>query len=165
MGFADANGTEEKSRMPAALAAGAIVVLILLGILLLVTGRTQHPSHAAPVETLPFGAAEQAYSAHIHFQNIHLLHANNFLNQEFTYVAGTLANDGTQDILGLKVEVTFYDPFQQVILRDTEPLIGPASGPLPAGISTDFQITLDQALPATWNHENPAIRVTGLKLK
>ena len=165
MGFADAGGTEEKSRMPAALAAGAIVVLIFLGILLLVTGRAQHPSPSAAVVTLPFGPAEQAYSARIHFQNIHLLHANNFLNQEFTYVAGTLSNDGTQDILVLQVEVTFYDPFQQVILRDTEPLIGSASGPLPAGISTDFQITLDQALPATWNHENPAIRVTGLKLK
>ncbi|HEY7826007.1 MAG TPA: hypothetical protein VIC00_04240, partial [Candidatus Acidoferrales bacterium] len=95
--------------MPAALAAGVIVVLILLGILLLVTGRTQHPARIAPAATLPFGPAEQAYSAHIHFQSIHLLHANNFLNQEFTYVAGTLANDGTQDILGLQVEVTCYD--------------------------------------------------------
>ena len=165
MGFEETVGAERKSRFPTAFVLGIIIVLLVFGgfaLLLHVTHRQTVDSKTRP---LPFGPAEQAYSASIHFEDIKMATANNMLNQQFTYVAGTIDNSGVQNIAGLEVTLEFFDPFNQIVLRNTSRLIGPGDAPLPAGQHRDFQITLEQALPDTWNHQYPAIHVTGLVLQ
>jgi hypothetical protein len=152
----------ERSQFPIAFAAGAVIVLLLLGGLILLS-RGSHPNRPAAVMKLPFGSPEQAYAERIHFKDIQMAKANNFLNQEFTYVAGTVMNDGTRSIRGLEVKMEFHDPFNQVILKETEQLIGAKDAPLGGGQPRDFQITLEH-VPAEWNQQYPSIRVTGLIL-
>ena len=153
---------EPRSQFPIAFAAGAVVVLLLLGGVILLS-RGSHPKGAGTEAKLPFGATEQAYAQHIHFNDIHMAKANNFLNQEFTYVTGTLSNDGARTIRALDVTLEFHDPFNQVILRENESLIGPKDQPLGGGQRRDFQITLEH-VPPEWNQQYPTIRVTGLAL-
>ncbi len=154
---------EKKSDFPAMLLVGAVVVAILFaGLLLLI--RVTRPHGPAAAEKLPFGAAEQAYAERIHFNGIQMARAKNMLDQEFTYVAGTVSNDGTRTITALDVLVEFRDPFNQVILRDTERIIGPSTQPLGPGLPRNFQITLEH-IPAEWNQQYPSIRVTGLILE
>jgi hypothetical protein len=163
MEIGDTASREERSRFPAAFAVGIVVVLLLVGGLLLLTrlGRSNRP---AAVEHMPFGPAEQAYAQHIHFLNVQMSQATNFLNQEFTYVAGTTSNDGAQTLRGLEVALEFHDPFNQVILRESEQLIGRRTQPLGGGARRDFQITLEH-VPSEWNQQYPSIRVTGLVLE
>jgi len=154
---------EERRRLPAAFLAGAVIVILIFGGFLLLTHVMR--SHDSPtVVKLPFGPAEQAYAPHIQFLDIQLAHATNFLNQDFTYVAGTVLNDGTRKVRGLEVTVEFHDPFHQVILRDSNQLIGSKDAPLDAGQHRDFQIQMEH-LPAQWDKQYPAIRVTGLNLE
>jgi hypothetical protein len=153
---------ERRSQFPIAFAAGAVVVLLLLGGVILLS-RGSHSNGAGAAPKLPFGPTEQAYSEHIHFKDIKMAKANNFLNQEFTYIAGTLWNDGAHAIRALDVTLEFHDPFNQVILREDESLVGPKDSPLPGGQRRDFQITLEH-VPVEWNQQYPSIRVTGLIL-
>jgi hypothetical protein len=153
---------EPRSQFPIAFAAGAVVVLLLLGGLILLS-RGSHSNGANRAVTLPFEPTEQAYAQHIHFNDIHMAKANNFLNQEFTYVTGTLSNDGARTIRALDLTLEFHDPFKQVILRENESLIGPKDQPLAGGQRRDFQITLEH-VPLEWNQQYPSIRVTGLIL-
>ncbi len=77
------------------------------------------------------------------------------LNQEFTYVAGTISNDGDRTLRGLEVSVEFRDPFDQVILREKpERLIGSGDAPLSGGQRRDFQVTLEH-VPVEWNRQYP----------
>ena len=154
---------EERSRFPIAFIIGLVVVAILFGALLLVSRKTQPHGGTAEVK-LPFGPTEQAYAERIHFKDMHLARATNFLNQEFTYVSGTMANDGDRDIEAMDVVIEFRDPFKQIILRDSEHLIGPGTQALPAGQPATFTASVEH-LPAEWNHEYPEIHVTGLVLK
>ena len=156
-------GREEKSRFPAAFAVGAVVVVILLAGLLLLN-RSIQPKRSVAEAKLPFGSAEQAYSGRIHFQDFALSHADNFLNQEFTYLTGTVSNDDVKTIRALEVTVEFHDPFNQVILRQSQRLIAPADQPLGPKQQRSFQVTIEQRLPAEWNQQYPSIRVTGLVL-
>jgi hypothetical protein len=153
---------EQRSQFPIAFAAGAVVVLLLLGGVILLS-RGSHPNGAGAAAKLPFGPTEQAYAEHIHFKDIQMAKANNFLNQEFTYIAGTLWNDGAHTIRALDVTLEFHDPFNQVILRETESVIGPKDAALQGGQRRDFQITLEH-VPVEWNQQYPSIRVTGLIL-
>jgi hypothetical protein len=154
---------EDRSRMPIALAAGAVVVLTLVAGLVLLTRLTQSHGPAAEAK-LPFGAAEQAYAERIHFLNVQMARATNFLNQEFTYVAGTISNDGTRTLRALEVTLEFHDPMNQVVLRETQRLIGRSEQPLDGGQRRNFQITLDH-VPATWDQQYPSIRASGLILE
>jgi hypothetical protein len=155
--------SEERSRFRIAFGAGVVVVLLIFsGFLVLMRVMRSHDS--ATVVKLPFGAGEQAYVRDIHFLDIQLAHAANFLNQDFTYVAGTIFNDGPRKIRAMEVTVEFHDPFHQVILRDTNQLIGPRADALEAGQRRSFQIQMEH-LPAEWDKQNPSIRVTGLILE
>jgi hypothetical protein len=91
--------------------------------------------------------------------------STNMIKQEFTYVTGTMSNDGDRNIRAMEVTVEFHDAMNQVILRDSQFVIAPqGDAPLNAGLSRDFQVTLEH-VPAEWNQEYPSIRVTGLNLQ
>jgi hypothetical protein len=153
---------QERREFPAAFAAGAVIVALVLGGVILLS-RGSHPAGPGTAVKLPFGPTEQTYAEHIHFKDIQMAKANNFLNQEFTYVAGTISNDGARTIRALEVTLEFHDPFNQIILRETDPLIGPKDQSLGGGQRRDFQITLEH-VPVEWNQQYPSIRVTGLLL-
>jgi hypothetical protein len=155
---------EEKSGFPAAFAAGAVVILLVIAGFILLTRATR--SHGpGGTDKLPFDSAAQAYAQRIHFADLQLSQSSNLLNQEFLYVNGTMSNDGDRTVRAIEVTVEFHDPFNQVILRDNQQLILPPAGPLPAGQTRDFQITILEHLPSEWNQQYPSIHVTGLILE
>jgi hypothetical protein len=154
---------QEQSRFPYSLAAGVFVVLLLVGGVFVIT-RFSRPAHPASEQRLPFGAEEQAYAGHIHLLNLKLSQATNFLNQEFTYVNGEIANDGARAIRALEITLEFHDPFGQLILRENQRVVAPNATPLLGGQHREFQVTLEH-IPVEWNHQFPNIRVTGLVLE
>jgi len=154
----------ERRRFPVAFLAGLVVVALLFGGFYLLTRIFGMPG-AAVAEKLPFGSAEQAYAERIHFSDLHMSRSTNMLKQEFTYVNGMMSNDGVQSIRAMEVTVEFRNALNQVILRDSQLVIGPNHGPsLNAGLSRPFDVTLEH-VPAEWNQEYPSIRVTGLILQ
>lgn len=155
---------ERGGGFPAAFIAGLVICLIVVACVVLVSRHSKAPQQRANPPKLPFGQAEQAYAPNIHFSDLKLARAENFLGEEFTYVQFTLTNAGTQSIQGLTISLEFHDPFKQVVLRDNEQLIGPNDAPIGPGQQRGLQITLG-GIPAQWNHENPVFHVTGLILK
>jgi len=155
---------EERSGFPAAFAVGVVIMLILAAGLVLLS-RATRPHGPGAGEKPPFGPTEQNYAPQIHFQSGEMSQSSNLLNQEFTYVAGTVANGGTRKVRALNVTFEFHDPFKQVVLRDPQILIDPAGQPLGPGQSRAFQVTLGAHLPSEWNREYPLIRITGMILE
>ncbi|HKS81919.1 MAG TPA: hypothetical protein VJR23_10485 [Candidatus Acidoferrales bacterium] len=149
--------------MPAKFLAGAIVVVaVLAGLIFLI--QMSQPKGPEAAKKLPFGPAEQDYAQHVQFANIQMARAKNMLNQEFTYVGGTMWNEGTKTIRAMDVVIEFKDPFNQVVLRDTERLVTLSTGPLGPSQTRDFQVTLEH-IPDEWNQQYLTFRITGLLLK
>jgi hypothetical protein len=155
---------EERSRFPAAFAAGLVVIAIIAGIIVLITHFIKTPQQVVDAP-LPFGAAEQAYAPQIHFQDLRLSQSNNLLNQQFTYVAGIVSNEGPRPVAAIEVLVEFHDQFKQVILKDTLRPIHRSDTPLNVAEKREFNLAIDQGLPSTWDQQYPSIRVTGLDLQ
>jgi hypothetical protein len=155
---------EEHSSFPAAFVAGLIIVFIVGACVVLLTRHSRTRQIAAATAKLPFGPTEQAYASDIQIGNIGMARATNLLKQEFTYVGGTITNNGSRSIAALVVVIEFHDPFNQVVLRDTQQLIGPRNAPLGPGQHRDFEVTLER-VPAQWNQQAPTFRVTGLVLQ
>jgi hypothetical protein len=151
------------SRFYAGLATGALIVLVVIGAAVFFS-RNSGRTSGSPAAHLPFGAAEQAYAAQIRISNLQLSQATNLLNQEFTYVVGTVANAGPRTVRAIEVTVEFQDLIHQLVLRETVRVFPPAAEPLAPGQERNFQLTFER-VPASWNHQPPVIRVSGLDLQ
>jgi hypothetical protein len=152
--------SEERSRLPVAFLAGIVIVVLLTGAAVYLS-RYAGPAGPEVVKPLPMGPAEQAYAPQIHFLEPKMSRAANFLNQEVTFVFGTLENSGNRPIKQIEVTLEFHDPFNQVVLRDVQRLFPPNADPLSPGQQRDFQIGYEH-ISAQWNNAYPTIRVTGL---
>ena len=89
--------------------------------------------------------------------------AANFLNQEVTFIFGTVQNSGQRKVRMIEITLEFHDVFNQVVLRDKQRLWTSDAAPMKPGEQRDFQITYE-AMPEQWNQVYPTIRVTGLDL-
>ncbi len=151
---------EEPSRLPVAFFVGIVIVAIL------VTGaviysRYAVPASSLPEKPLPMGAAELAYTGQIHFLEPKMSRAANFLNQEVTYMFGTVENGGDRKVKQIEIVLEFHDVFNQVVLRDTQRLFLPTAPPMQPGQQRDFQVPYEH-IPVQWNQAYPSIRVSGL---
>ena len=152
----------ERSRLPVAFGAGLVIVTLLIGAAVLLS-RYSTPAGSEEFRPLPMGPSEQAYAPQIHFLEPKMSRAANFLNQEVTFVFGTLQNSGNRRIKQIEITLEFHDPFNQVVLRDKQRLFTKYDAPLAAGQQRDFQVGYEH-VSAQWNNVYPTIRVTGLAL-
>jgi len=153
-----------ENSFPAAFAVGLVVVFVVVAGFVLLT-RSTVPHKSAAELKLPFGTEEQSYAANIHLLGVDYSQSENLLNQEFTYATGKVSNDGNRAIRALELTVEFHDQFNQVVLRESQRVIDQTAAPLPPGQQRDFQVTIQQHIPSTWNQQYPSIRVSGLLLQ
>lgn len=155
--------SEKKTTIPVALIAGAAIVLLILGGVILASRLTRGKGPAGE-QHLPFGPAEQSVAERIHFLEPQMARASNFLNQEVTYTSGVVSNDGVAAVRDIEVTMEFRDPFNQVVLRETRRLFGPNAAVLGGGQRRDFQVALEY-IPAEWNQQYPVMHITGVALQ
>jgi len=154
---------DEKSRAPMVLLVGIAAALVLIGVIYVVGRLTPAPAKVVE-QPLPMGSAEQAYAQNIQFLEPKVARAANFLNQEVTFVFGTVLNNGPGAIRQIEITLEFHDVFNQVVLRDKQRLFSPTAVPLAPNDRRDFQLGYE-TLPAQWNQAYPTIRITGLQLQ
>jgi hypothetical protein len=154
--------TTERSRLPVAFIAGLVIVTLLIGAAMLIS-KYSTPSEGIETKPLAMGLTEQTYAPQIHFLDPKMSRAANFLNQEVTFVFGTLDNTGKRRIKQIEITLEFHDPFGQVVLRDKQRLLTKYDAPIGAGQQHDFQVPYEH-VSAEWNNGYPTIKVTGLDL-
>lgn len=159
------NAREARKQFPLAVLGGVVIVAIVAAILIFAS-KSSHV--AAPSQTKPmaFGPPEQAYAPNIHYSDIHLAKSENFLNQQFMYINGTVANTGNQAVKQLAMTVDFYDDIdnKHLTMHDTETAIGPNDPPLPPHEQRKFSVTID-GYPQNWNQQMPIFHTSGLVLQ
>lgn len=140
----------------------ALMAMALLGVFWFVQRQASQASRGE--QPLPFGPAEQPYAERIHFLDLKMSRATNFLSQEFTFLYGVISNDGNRTIRQMEITVEFRDQFDQVVLREVQRVLGAKAEPLNGGFRRDFELTFEH-IPDDWNRQYPTIRVTGLVLE
>jgi hypothetical protein len=141
--------------------AGAAVVVIAAAIYFS-PGR-QSPPGAAPQQAhFAFSAAEQAYAASVHIENIAMTRAENFIHQEVTTLTADLVNAGSRSLQGVEITITFSDDMNQIALRESRAVVAPSNPPLAAGERRQFDIAFEH-IPTSWNMQQPIVRITGLE--
>jgi hypothetical protein len=153
------------SSSPFVLFLGALVVIALLvGAWSLFTSNSQSSTSPARNAALsPMTPAERAYIPSIAVDGIALSRAENFLRQQVTILNAQVTNHGSQPVLVLYLQVQFDDSLGQIALRESRPVLGSPTVPLAPGQSRTIEISFDH-VPASWNMQQPTVRVANLQL-
>jgi len=162
-GTGQISNPEGDRQFGAALLAGLLVALIVAGgaYFLMRGSSTGGSGNLAP---LPMGDDEQAYGLQVHFTDLEMGRAANFLKQEVTTIAGVVRNDGQRTVGEMEVTLQFYDITQKVILTEKLRFFGSKETALPPGGKRAFQYSFED-IPATWNQSSPGFSITGLRLQ
>jgi len=144
---------------------GAVVIIaLLIGAWSLFTSNSQNrstPARSAALRAMT--PAEQAYISNIAISDIALSRAENFLHQEVTILNAQISNRGSQPVLAVYLQVQFDDSLGQIALRESRPVLGSPPVPLAPGQSRTIEISFDH-VPASWNLQQPTVRVANLQL-
>lgn len=161
MNFEVKTGEKPRSRWPFVLI-GALVVIVAVGLFFFFGGQPAQKSEKA--KPLPFNAAAQAYAPNVKFEKLKLSRFANMFNQEVTYLAGDVVNQGNRTIANLQVTLEFRNVENKVVMKKTRKMLGTRPSPIPPGGRQSFRLGFE-GIPKDWNMRNPSIQVTGLVLK
>jgi hypothetical protein len=144
------------------------LTIVIAAVAILAVGATlwflfQPGRPAGESVNVKMNPVEEAYAKKIEIGNIALSRVENFLHQEVTILSGEVFNAGTEPVSSLRLTTEFFDELNQVVLRETRGIFGAAERPLAPGERRAFEISFEH-VPATWNRQQPTVRVSYLQL-
>lgn len=155
---------ESRSYLPWIIA-GAVVV-VGLALLVIFGGKK-----AAPVNPGGAGlAAADSYAGSLPITDLKMSESSNFAGGKVTYVDGRIANNGSQTVTSITVQLGFRDFGNLLVQKETMPLAlirmrepyvdtqPVAANPIKPGEQRDFRLVLDQ-VARDWNGQYPEIRI------
>lgn len=149
---------------PITIVAAIVALVAVCGAVWLVLKPTPKSVPAGqPAVHAPMTAAEQEYAKKLEVRNIAMSRAENFLHQEVTMVNGEVLNGGAEPVAALRLTMEFADDMNQVVLRETRAVLGIPEQPLAPGERRAFEISFEH-VPASWNMQQPVVRVSYLRL-
>jgi len=138
-----------------------LCVALLLGGLVAVLVSWQHArktgAAAASSSARLMSPEQQAYCSSLEFTDLRMSAAENFLGATVTYLDGRVSNKGAKTLHQVKVELSFVDALNQVVLRETAYPVTRAAAPLQPGVARSFRVNFEH-MPADWNQAPPTIK-------
>lgn len=161
--------TGERNWLPLAIAAGAVLLVAAVAILLL--------EHGKPAPTVaPIQAAPDAYAASLPISHLAMSESANLAGSKVTYLDGRISNTGPRTVTAVTVQVLFRSYDQKVAQNETQPLklirmrepyidVGPVSAaPIKPGEQRDFRLIFDTVSP-DWDGAFPELRILRVESK
>lgn len=157
-------GQREEGRNWVPMAAGAAVVLAIMGAFILL-GRSSHSD--ANVK------ADDPYVAKMQVSGLHMATAQNFAGSSVTYIEGKITNGGDRRVTAARVEVLFKNGLGEIaqkemlavtVLLRSVPYVdyGPIDqAPLAPAQTRDFRLTLEH-VSTDWDGQIPQVKVVSV---
>ncbi|KAA6457969.1 DUF2393 domain-containing protein [Acidobacteria bacterium AB60] len=153
----------ERNWLPMAIAAGVVVLLVLVAVLIL--ERHKNTATVAPV-----AAPADPYAPSLPLSNIQMSESANLAGGKVTYLDGHIANKGDRTVTGISVQVLFRNGAHEVaqnetqqmkFIRTRDPYVDVqtvSAAPLKPGDERDFRLIFDAVTP-DWDGAYPQIRI------
>ncbi len=130
----------------------AVIVLGILG--LVGCGGGPAGTAASPEEA-------KAYIQNLGLSGVEMKAAESFGGQQLVEITGNVKNRGQRNLKKVDLTCVFYDPYNQVVLREVVPIVRADKGGLKSGEEKPFRLPFD-TLPKAWNQAMPQMVIAGV---
>lgn len=103
----------------------------------------------------------KAYVKNLGLAEVAMQAAESFGGQQLVEITGKITNNGDRNLQKVELTCIFYDPYNQVILREVVPIVRPDRGGLKKGETKLFRLPFD-TIPTNWNQVQPSMVIAGV---
>lgn len=103
----------------------------------------------------------KAYIRNLGLAEVEMKAAESFGGQQLVEILGKVKNNGARPLKKVELNCVFYDPYNQVVLRETVAIVRPDKGGLRPGETKPFRLPFDN-LPKNWNQAMPQMVMAGV---
>jgi hypothetical protein len=147
---------EKESIPPVAIVISLVLALGVAGFVFLERASKQPPP-APP----PLSAEAKAYVRNLRLGNVDMKAHESFLKQSVVEITGEITNAGDRVLKTVELNCVFYDPYQQVVLRQRVSIVNAQMGGVKPGETKQFRLPFDN-LPESWNNVMPQLVIAGI---
>ncbi len=150
-----------------AIAIGVIVLIGLAGFLYL-DYRAKQPPPPPP----PLTGVAKAYLKNLAFvgadgqtaESPKMEAHESYLKQSVVEITGNIRNNGDRVLDLVEINCVFYDPYNQVVLRERVPIVSRKMGSLQPNEAKPFRLAFDN-VPESWNQAMPSMVIARIDFK
>ncbi|MBL8235992.1 MAG: hypothetical protein JNM66_01130 [Bryobacterales bacterium] len=155
------NGSPKKNReFPAGLAIAAAVVLLAGGAAAWYVSQPRENANQAPVVT----PEAKAYVKNLKLSETELKATDSAMAKSLVEIVGKITNNGDRKLKLVELNCIFYDPYNQVVLRERVPIVRPKTGGLGPGETKPFRMPFDN-LAGSWNQAMPQLVIAQIQFE
>jgi hypothetical protein len=147
---------QKESIPPMAIAISLVLALGIAGFFFLERASKQPPPPPPPLTD-----EAKTYVRNLKLSNVEMKAHESFLKQSVVEIVGNIANAGNRVLKSVELNCVFYDPYNQVVLRQRVPIVSARSGAVAPGESKSFRLAFD-TVPQNWNNAMPQLVIAGI---
>ena len=138
----------------------ALVLLAGLGGFVYLDRQSKKPEPEPP----PLSAEARAYAGKLKLSNVEMKAHESYLKQSVVEIVGDIQNTGDRVLKLVELKCIFYDPYNQVILRERALIVSPKIGALAVGETKPFRLPFDN-VPEGWNQALPQLVMSRIEFQ
>jgi hypothetical protein len=143
---------KKESSVPVPLVVVSLVLLFGFGGFLLL----ERASRQGPPPPPPLTPEAKAYVRNLQLLDVGMSKHESYLKQSVVEIVGKIGNNGNRLLKHVEINCVFYDPYNQVILRERVPIVSDKMGGLAPGEIKNFRLAFDN-IPESWNQLLPQL--------
>jgi hypothetical protein len=146
----------------ASIPAAAIVVAALAALGLAGFWYLDRVSKRPPAPPPPLSGPAKAYVRNLKLSGVEMKASDSYLNQSIVEITGSIGNTGDRALKTVEINLVFYDPYGQVVLRDRRAIVDRKMNGLAPGETKPFRLAFDD-IPTGWNQALPTLIIAAIE--
>ncbi|MGD0500434.1 MAG: FxLYD domain-containing protein [Bryobacteraceae bacterium] len=118
-------------------------------------------SKRPPPPPPPLSGPARAYVRNLKLSGVDMQAHESYLHQSIVEITGSIGNTGDRVLKTVEINLVFYDPYGQVVLRDRRAIVDRKMGGLAPGESKPFRLAFDE-IPEDWNQALPQLVIAAI---
>lgn len=114
----------------------------------------------------PIALTDEAkkYVANLKISNVEMKAAESYMKQTVVEITGNIKNVGDRGVRIVDLNCTFYDAYNQIVLRERVSIVREKMGGLAPGEEKPFRLPFD-TVPEAWNQAMPSLVIAGIEFQ
>ena len=107
----------------------------------------------------------RGYVRNLKLSDVEMKASESYMKSTIVEITGKITNNGSRSLRLVEINCIFYDPYNQVVLRERVPIVrSKTSTGLAPGETRSFRLPFD-SLPQSWNQGMPQLVIARIEFE
>ena len=139
----------------------AVVMAAVIATGIVLWARIARDSQKAPIALTDDA---KKYVGNLKISDVEMKAAESYMKQTVVEITGKIRNTGPRGVRIVDLNCTFYDSYNQIVLKERVAIVREKMGGLAPGEEKPFRLPFD-TVPEAWNQAMPSLVIAGIEFQ